>query len=139
MKTHVLDANALFRFLVNGPGAEQVNVLFKAATEARSPILMSVVNWGEVHYSLTRRMGISKTDAALQTTTLLPLSVINLGIEQARAAAMLKSSFGLPYADCFAASLAGRSGVVVTSDAKDFARVPWLSTVALPSPKPKSY
>jgi predicted nucleic acid-binding protein len=133
MKTYVLDASALFRFLVDAPGADRVNALFKAVTEARSAVLMSVVNWGEVHYTLTRRIGLSKTEAALQAATLLPLSVINVGLEQARAAAMLKSSFGLPYADCFAASLAGRSGVVVTADMKDFARVPWLSTLALPS------
>jgi len=137
MKTHVLDANALFRFLVNGPGAERVEALFKAAREERSAILMSVVNWGEVYYSLARRIGIAKTDATLEAVALLPLSVVTVGMEQARAASILKSSFGLPYADCFAASLAGRSGVVVTSDAKDFARVPWLSTMALPSHKPK--
>jgi len=51
VKVHVLDANALYRFLIGGPGADIVNRLFKEARDADQPLRMSVVNWGEVYYT----------------------------------------------------------------------------------------
>src|SRR5579872_1993289 len=124
MKTHVLDANAIYVFLRNGPGAELVEDVFKAARQANSSALMSVINWGEVYYTLTKRSGLVSANAALRQLDNLPLSILSVDMEQTRVAASLKSSFGLPYVDCFAAALAGRSGVVVTADTKDFRRVP---------------
>jgi hypothetical protein len=47
------------------------------------------------------------------------------------AAARLKLDYGLPYADCFAAATAGRTGVLVTAD-PDFARISWLRVLAPP-------
>ena len=48
-KTYVLDANALLDLLANGPGAERVERLLKAARPA-TPLLVSAVNSGEVFY-----------------------------------------------------------------------------------------
>lgn len=137
MKTHVLDANALYRYLTNGDGAEQVEKLLEQAVAAGSVALMSVVNWGEVHYTLSRKIGIPEADAILQSLEQLPITIIDLDKQQTRSAAILKSSFGLPYADCFAAALAGRTGVLVTADTKDFNRIPWLSTLPLPAHRAK--
>ena len=64
MKTHVLDANALYRFLQNGPGADLVEQLFKVARSASSMVSMSVINWGEVYYTITREAGIAAADSA---------------------------------------------------------------------------
>ena len=49
MKGHVLDANALYRFLTGGPGADIVNRLFKEARDAERPLPMSAIHWGEVY------------------------------------------------------------------------------------------
>jgi hypothetical protein len=38
MKVHVLDANALYRYLTGSPGAETVNRLFKEARDAEQPL-----------------------------------------------------------------------------------------------------
>lgn len=136
MKTHVLDANALYRFLQSGPGAEIVERVFKEVNDAHSRVLMSVVNWGEVYYTITRESGIIAANTALDQLKNLPLTVLMVEMEQTRAAAALKASYGLPYADGFAATLTGQSGVLVTADVKDFARVPWLEILALPAYKP---
>ena len=132
MKPYVLDANAVYRFLRNAPGSEIVDKVFKDARRADSMVLMSVVNWGEVYYNLTKRVGRSVAETALTQLGNLPLSIVPAHIEHARAAAELKGTFGLPYADCFAASLAGKEGVVVTADVKDFRRIPWLQLLELP-------
>jgi predicted nucleic acid-binding protein len=135
MKAHVLDANALYRFLRNGPGAELVEDVFKGARRANAAVLMSVINWGEVHYSITRSSGIVAADAALRELENLPIAVLPADIEQTRTAAILKSSFGLPYADCFAAALSGKTGVLITAETKDFSRIPWLQLLPLPAQK----
>jgi predicted nucleic acid-binding protein len=48
------------------------------------------------------------------------------------AAAKIKAGHGLPYADCFAAVVTGTEGVLVTSDVKDFKKIPGLQMLALP-------
>jgi ribonuclease VapC len=135
MKTHVLDANALFQFLQRGPGADTVRQLFKQAREFNGQIQMSVINWGEVHYSIARHKGIKAATAILDKIDELPLMIVGADLSQTRTAANLKASYGVPYADCFAAALAGRSGVLVTADTKDFGKIPWLELLPIPSHK----
>jgi predicted nucleic acid-binding protein len=47
----------------------------------------------------------------------------------------LKADHGLHYADCFAAAMAGTGNVLVTSDVKDFKKIPGLRLLALPEHK----
>ena len=62
MKTYVLDASALMTFFENRAGAEQVEELLAKAAEAKRPLLMSAVNWGEVYYSVWRARGEPAAD-----------------------------------------------------------------------------
>jgi uncharacterized protein len=135
MRVHVLDANALYRFLIGGPGAEVVSRLFREARDASQPLRMSVVNWGEVYYTISRWQGSSATDKVMDRVKLLPLSVLVADEELTVQAARLKAGYGLPYADCFAAAVAGKDGILVTSDAKDFKKLPALNILALPPHK----
>ena len=63
MKTYVLDASALMTFFENRPGADKVEELLAGAADATRPLAMSVVNWGEVYYSIWRAHG-EKTAAS---------------------------------------------------------------------------
>jgi len=137
MKLHVLDANALYRYLTGGPGAGIVNGLFKQAREANQSILMSVVNWGEVHCAIAKAEGFAQAARIMDRVLLLPLTVMNADKLVTISAAKLKAGHGLPYADCFAAATAGSEGVLVTADAKDFRKVLWLRTEPLPEHKPQ--
>ena len=122
MKTYVLDASALMTFFENRAGAEQVEELLAKAADAKHPLLMSAVNWGEVYYSVWRARGEPAAAAKLQEIAQLPIEVIDVDMELTRLAASLKAQHNLPYADCFAAALAqNRKGTLVTSD-KDFER-----------------
>lgn len=133
MRTHVLDASALFRYLMNADGAEVVDQLFRQAAVSRLPILMSVVNWGEVYYGLVKRAGLTRTDGTM--TNLLgrvPLSLVAVTADDAVRAARLKAQHNLPYADAFAAALTGHQRVLVTADVEHFERVPKLRLLKLP-------
>ncbi len=135
MKAHVLDANALYRFLTGGPGADIVGGLFKEARDAEKKLRMSVVNWGEVYYTIAKAEGFPETVRIMSRVKLLPIEVLPATEEVTVRAAQFKAGYGLPYADCFAAATAGRGDILVTSDAKDFRKVPSLHLLPLPEHK----
>jgi predicted nucleic acid-binding protein len=136
MKRHILDANALYRFLMNQPGAAVVEGLFKRARDSRTTLLISVINWGEVYYSLALRRGFKEAQAYMAQVRLLPLSIVVADESITEIAAQLKSGYRLPYADCFAAAIAGKNDILVTADVKDFKKVTWLQLLVLPQYKP---
>jgi predicted nucleic acid-binding protein len=138
MKVHVLDANALYRFLTGGPGANTVNRLFKEARDAEQPLRMSVINWGEVYYTIAKAEGFAETVRIMDRVKLLPLAVLDAGEGVTARAAQLKAGHGLPYADCFAAATAAKDKILVTSDAKDFKKIPGLHILPLPEHKAKN-
>lgn len=135
MKRHVLDANALYRFLMDQPGAETVEVLFKRARDSGTTVLLSVINWGEVYYSLALRKGFKEAQTVMSQVRLLPVSIVVADEVLTEIAAQLKSGYRLGYADCFAAAVAGRMNVLVTADVKDFKKIPWLQLLTLPPHK----
>jgi predicted nucleic acid-binding protein len=137
MKAHVLDANALYRFLTGGPGADVVSRLFKEARDADQSVQMSVVNWGEVYYTIAKSEGFADTARIMDRVLLLPLAVLDAEKPVTTSAAKLKAGHGLPYADCFAAATVGTGGVLVTADAKDFRKIPGLQILPLPEHKPQ--
>jgi len=138
MNLHVLDANALYRFLTGGPGADTVNRLFKEARDSGQPLRMSVINWGEVYYTIAKAQGFAETASIMDRVKLLPLAVLDAGEAVTTRAAQLKAGHGLPYADCFAAATALKDDVLVTSDAKDFKKIPGLHLLPLPEHKAKN-
>jgi predicted nucleic acid-binding protein len=137
MRLHVLDANALYRFLTGGPGADIVSRLFKEARDAEQPLRMSVINWGEVYYTIARYEGFAEAAGIMDQVRLLPLEVLDADEAVTTRAAQLKAAHGLPYADCFAAAISATDGVLVTSDIKDFKKVRGLHFLPLPVHKKK--
>ena len=123
MKRVVLDASALMTFFEDRPGADKVEDLISRAAERKCELLMSVVNWGEVYYSVWRANGADAAMKVLAEIAQLPIEVLPADFEVTKLAAELRAQHKLPYADCFAAALAKlRKGAVATSDS-DFARV----------------
>ncbi len=133
MRTHVLDASALFRYLTNGEGAAIVEDLLLQASATSAPVLMSAVNWGEVFYTLVKRIGLAKTDKLMvDVLDKVPISLVGVTAEDAVRAARLKARYNLPYANAFAAALTGTQQVLVTADVEHFERVPKLRLLKLP-------
>jgi ribonuclease VapC len=123
MKPIVLDASAVMTFSANRPGAEKVEQLIQLAVDGKRELLMCVVNWGEVYYSVWRDQGPGFARHILAQIAQLPIHLVPADIELARHAAEFKANFNLPYVDGFAAALAAdRKAPLATSD-KDFAHV----------------
>jgi predicted nucleic acid-binding protein len=123
MKRIVLDASAIMTFSANRPGAEKVEQLIQLALDGKRELLMCVVNWGEVYYSVWRDRGPGFARLILAQMAQLPIRLIPADVDLARDAAEFKANFNLPYVDGFAAALAvTRKASLATSD-KDFASV----------------
>lgn len=123
MKRVVLDASALMTYFEKRPGADKVKELFAQAIEGKTELLMSVINWGEVYYSIWRSRGEAAAKEALSYIAQLPIEIVAADMELARLAAEFRAKHRLPYADCFAASLAkARKASLATSD-RDFDQI----------------
>ena len=97
--------------------------LLKDAEQSTVRILVSVVNWGEVFYQSWHRRGEESARTAMADLSRLHLQVVQVGLEHALKAAEIKVLHHIPYADCFAASLAAlQQATLVTSD-RDFERL----------------
>lgn len=123
MKRLVLDASAIMTFFEDRPGADRVEELISLAVAGKRELLMSVVNWGEVYYSVWRAKGQGAAQKAGAEIAQLPIEVVPADFEITKLAATFRANLKLPYADCFAAALASvRRAIVVTADA-DFKTV----------------
>ena len=117
VKRAVLDASAVMTFLYDRPGAERVTTLLERASDGHTELLMTVVNWGEVYYSVWRAEGKATAEGIVAQIARLPVNIIEVDVELTKLAAEFRALHKLPYADCFAAALARlRKAVVATAD-----------------------
>ena len=66
MKAFVLDSWAIVAYLADEPSAERVADLIADAQEQGAPLLMCVVNVGEVWYTIARRRSTRDAQEALR-------------------------------------------------------------------------
>jgi predicted nucleic acid-binding protein len=120
MATMVLDAHALMVLFNDEPGADEVERILLKAESGSPKLLMSVVNWGEIYYSILRgasqEMAETKAhEIAGMQIELVPVDAYDL--ELVRQAAAFKATRKMSYADCFAAALAKiKNAELVTGD-----------------------
>jgi predicted nucleic acid-binding protein len=123
VKRIVLDASAVMTFFENRSGADKVEELITLAVAGKRELFMSVVNWGEVFYSVWRAHGQQAAAKVASEVGQLPIEVVNADLELTRVAASFRAEHKLPYADCFAVGLAQlKKAEVLTSD-RDFLAV----------------
>ncbi len=121
MNRAVFDASAFLTLLHNRPGAAKVSELLQLARVGKMQLSLNVVNWGEIYYSTWRDQGAGFARKIIGDIARLPISVVAADLAQTRLAAELKAEQKLPYADCFAASLAMQRGATLVTSDSDFA------------------
>lgn len=117
MATKVLDSYALMAFFEDEPGADFVRGLIHKAVEKEITLLMSVVNLGEVWYSISRTNNAETADQYIAEIKGLGIDIVDVDWPLTRQAAVFKANGNISYADCFAAALAKiRKADLVTGD-----------------------
>lgn len=116
-KAIVLDSWAVMAYLEDEPSGEKIADILADAHEERTPLLMSVINVGEVWYIAAREASQADADRCLRELMELGIEIIDADWEMTHIAASLKSRCKMSYADCFAAALAkDRKAHLVTGD-----------------------
>jgi len=120
MATKVLDSYAVMTFLEDEPGADLVRGLILKAEEGSVKLLMSVVNLGEVWYSIARTTSPETADQYVREIQGMAIETVDADWQLTRQAAAFKAEGNIAYGDCFAAALAkDRKADLVTGD-KEF-------------------
>ncbi len=115
--TKILDTFALIAFFEDEPGADFVRELLLEAESKNIKLAMTVVNLGEVWYSIARTVSPEQADATVQEIRGMSIEIIDADWKLTHQAAIYKARGGISYADCYAAALAKlRKAEVITGD-----------------------
>lgn len=117
MATKVLDSYALMAFFEDEPGADFVRGLIQKAVESNTALLMSIVNLGEIWYSIARTTSEETADQYIHEIKGMGIEIVDADWVLTRQAAAFKCNGNISYADCFAAALAKlKKAELVTGD-----------------------
>jgi predicted nucleic acid-binding protein len=104
-------------FFEDEPGADFVRGMILKAEESGVKLLISVVNLGEVWYSIARANSPQTADQYIQEVQGMAIEIVDVDWGLTRLAAEFKARGKISYADCFAAALAkSRKAELVTGD-----------------------
>ncbi len=118
-KAYVLDTWAVIAYLEDEPSAQQIADLIATAHEEAIPVYMTVVNAGEVWYTIAREVSEEDANGSIKELRDLRIQFIDADWELTQEAARFKSQNKMSYADCFAAALAKfYKAELVTGDAE---------------------
>lgn len=116
-KPRVLDSWAMLAFFQNEPAADQVEKIINEAHAAGADLMMSVVNVGELWYSIARTHSAKQADSIIAELRTLKIAFIDADWELTQQAAAFKTKGKIAYADCFAAAVARKfKADLVTGD-----------------------
>jgi predicted nucleic acid-binding protein len=116
----VLDAFAMLAYLQKERGSDRVRELLAGGGE-NDRVIMNSINIGEVYYILARER--SAQEAELFIDLIIPALNIRIelnNLQDVMAAAGIKASHAISYADAFAAATAQKHEAVLVTGDPDF-------------------
>ena len=117
MAVKILDSWALMALFHGESAADEVEKLLSQAATDRHKLLMSVVNWGEIYYSVRRGASLEIAEQKVREIASMPIEIVPADMPQTHQAAIFKATRKMSYADCFGAALAKiRNAEFVTGD-----------------------
>ncbi len=116
----VLDSFALLAFFQDEPAAEIVQAFLERGSKDEIKLVMAVVNLGEVIYRTIREYSEERAAQVLGMIEAYSIDFVNVDKELALAAAQLKGTYSISYADCIAAALAEKLGATIVTGDHDF-------------------
>jgi ribonuclease VapC len=125
----LLDSFAVLAWVQDEPGAERVEALLIQAQRQKVPLLLNVINLGEVYYRLARHHGHPFAQEVIRQLEILPLQLFPCDASLTLEAARIKADFPMAYADAFAVATALREGAAVVTGDPEFRQVEHLVTI----------
>jgi ribonuclease VapC len=117
MAVKILDSWALMALFHEEPAAAEVEKLLSQAAAGRHNLFMSVVNWGEIYYSVMRGASAGMAEQKAREIVAMPIAIVPADLQQTHQAAIFKATRRMSYANCFGAALASiKNAEFVTGD-----------------------
>lgn len=131
-KALALDSWSVLAYLEDEPAGQQVADLLAEAHESETPLMMTVVNAGEVWYILAREISVEEADGSISELRELGVKFVDANWSLAREAGRFKAKHKMSFADCFAVALAKENRADLVTGDPEFkqvegeARILWL-------------
>ena len=122
-KALVLDSWSVLAYLEDEPAGQQVADIIANAHENGTPLMMTVVNAGEVWYITARGTSEDEADLVLGELAHLGIEFVDAGWKLTREASRLKARGKMSFADCFAAALAKEEKADLVTGDTEFRQV----------------
>lgn len=119
----VLDSWAVIAYLEDEQAAEKVADIISDAHEQGIPLLMTVINAGEVWYIVARETSTADADASIKQLRDLGIEFVDADWDLAKDAGYFKSKNKMSFADCFAAALAKQRKAHLATGDPEFKQV----------------
>lgn len=107
-------------YLQGEPPVDRIIEIIADAHDRGDSLIMSVVNAGEVWYSIAKRGGPDAADSAIGLMQSLGIEFIAVDWLTTQIAARYKAKGGISYAHCFAAALAKQSKAALITGDREF-------------------
>ena len=120
---YVLDSFALLAHLGDEAGAARVRAVLRVARLDRAEVFLSAINLGELVYITERERGLVEAQMALNAVEQLPVQILEATRERVLAAAHLKATHALSYADAFVVAAAQEMGATILTGDPEFRTV----------------
>ena len=122
-KALVLDSWSILAYLEDEPAGQQVADLIADAHEDGTPLMMTVVNAGEIWYITARETSDAEADRTLVELEKLGMQFFDADLKLAHEAARFKVKGRLSFADCFAVALAKENKADLITGDPEFKQV----------------
>ncbi len=119
----VLDSFAILAYLQAEPASLKVKETLKLARDKDARVFLSLINLGEIVYTVERKLGEDTSREVLQDVLTLPIEVAEVTMERVLPAAHIKGNFPISYADAFAVALAQEMTATVITGDPEFKRL----------------
>jgi len=119
----VLDSFALLAYLQAEPASLKVKETLKLAWDQDAQIFLSLINLGEIVYTVERKLGDDTSREVLQDVLALPIEVAEVTMERVLSAAHIKGKLPISYADALAVALAQEMTATLVTGDPEFKRV----------------
>jgi predicted nucleic acid-binding protein len=120
---YVLDSYALLAFFNNEKGAETVKDLLLKASNYKTNLFLSNINFGEIVYIIEREFGINSSQLAISRINEMPLEIISADMNMTLVAAHFKANYPISFADAFAAALTEEKDAILVTGDREFERL----------------
>lgn len=120
VKAIVLDSWAIMAYLQGEPSAVRIADIIADAQDEGVPLMMSVINVGEVWYTVARRRSVRDAEQALRWLREIGIDFVDADLAITKTAAEFKANGGISYADCFAAAVAKQNKATLITGDEEF-------------------